>query len=255
MNPNGEIGIVRSPGRIQALEDRLEETPLRGQIGIGHTRWATHGPPTEENAHPHLGGDGEVAVAHNGVIENYAGLKERLQSQGYLFRSATDTEVIAHLIAYHLRMIQSDGTHFGDLPDEPYQKQLTAVQRAIAELRGTYGLAVLFRDHPDVIIVARLGSPLVIGVAEHEHYVASDATPLAGYTDQIVYLADHQVAVVTAESLRVTHRERGQVQHDVRVLDIEATSVTLDRRLSALHAQGNLRAASDASRQHARTFV
>ncbi len=228
MNPNGEIGIVRSPGRIQALEDRLEETPLRGQIGIGHTRWATHGPPTEENAHPHLGGDGEVAVAHNGVIENYAGLKERLQSQGYLFRSATDTEVIAHLIAYHLRMIQSDGTHFGDLPDEPYQKQLTAVQRAIAELRGTYGLAVLFRDHPDVIIVARLGSPLVIGVAEHEHYVASDATPLAGYTDQIVYLADHQVAVVTAESLRVTHRERGQVQHDVRVLDIEATSVTLD---------------------------
>jgi len=225
LDAQGQIGIVRSPGRILSLEEKLQEQPLKGRLGVGHTRWATHGPPTEVNAHPHLGGDGEVAVVHNGVIENYLGLKERLRSEGYEFASATDTEVIAHLVAFHLRALRQDTTQQWD---EPFGLEVTAVKRAIGELRGTFGLAVVFRDHPDVIIAARLGSPLVIGVGDSEHFVASDASPLAGYTDRIVYLADHQLAVVTADSLHVTHRDRGQVQHDVRVLDIDATAVTLD---------------------------
>ena len=223
LNPEWGFSITKSPGRIQVLESLLAAKPLHGSLGIGHTRWATHGPPTQENAHPHLGGDGEVVVVHNGVIENYSSLKTRLQTYGYEFVSATDTEVIAHLIAYHLRQAveSSDG-------QDPHQALVHAVQAAISELRGTYGLVVLFRDYPDVMIAARLGSPLVVGVGDKEHFVASDASPLAGYTDRIVYLADHQLAVITKDTLRVTHRDRGHVKHDVRVLDIDSGAVTLD---------------------------
>jgi glucosamine--fructose-6-phosphate aminotransferase (isomerizing) len=218
------ICIVKTPGRIEALEACLSEMPLEGILGIGHTRWATHGPPTLENAHPHVGGDGEVVVVHNGVIENYLGLKARLQERGFTFVSATDTEVIAHLIAYHLRHEEAqDG-------DDVQAPLVRAVQAALAELRGTYGLVVLFRDVPDTIVAARLGSPLVVGVGDKEHFVASDASPLAGFADRIVYLADHQIAVITSDSLRVTHRDRGQIKHDVRVLDIDSSSVTLDDR-------------------------
>ncbi|MCA9172008.1 MAG: glutamine--fructose-6-phosphate transaminase (isomerizing), partial [Planctomycetales bacterium] len=219
------LSIVKSPGRIQALESEIGDDPLPGKLGIGHTRWATHGPPTQVNAHPHLGGHGEVVVVHNGVIENYMGLKEQLISRGYDFVSATDTEVVSHLIAYHLDRLRSV-----ERPDDepPHEILVEAVQAAVAELRGTYGLVVLFRDYPDVMIAARLGSPLVVGVGDKEHFVASDASPLAGYTDRIVYLADHQLAVITAEQLRVRHRDRGHVKHDVRVLDIDSNAVTLD---------------------------
>jgi glucosamine--fructose-6-phosphate aminotransferase (isomerizing) len=223
LEPPWGIKITKTPGRIEALEARLSQAPLGGSVGIGHTRWATHGPPSEINAHPHRGGDGEIVVVHNGVIENYLGLKEKLQSNGYEFVSATDTEVIAHLIAHHLQreLAESNG---GDR----HEPLLHAVQSAVSELRGTYGLVVLFRDFPDVIVAARLGSPLVVGVGDKEHFVASDASPLAGYTDRIVYLADHQLAVITAETLRVTHRDRGHVKHDVRVLELESAAVTLD---------------------------
>ena len=225
LNPEWGFCITKTPGRIQVLEASLADNPLHGSLGIGHTRWATHGPPTQENAHPHLGGDGEVVVVHNGVIENYSDLKERLQTYGYEFVSATDTEVIAHLIAYHLRLVLENNP--GQDRHEPL---VHAVQAAISELRGTYGLVVLFRDYPGVMIAARLGSPLVVGVGDKEHFVASDASPLAGYTDRIVYLADHQLAVITRDSLRVTHRDRGHVKHDVRVLDLDSNAVTLDDR-------------------------
>jgi glucosamine--fructose-6-phosphate aminotransferase (isomerizing) len=224
-DPQRGLNIVKTPGRIEALEASLADLPLEGTIGIGHTRWATHGPPTQVNAHPHQGGEGEVMVVHNGVIENYLGLKERLQQRGFTFVSATDTEVIAHLIAYHLRHeLATDGTNDRHAP------LLRAVQSTVSELRGTYGLVVLFRDMPDTMIAARLGSPLVVGVGDKEHFVASDASPLAGFTDRIVYLADHQIAVITSDSLRVTHRDRGHVKHDVRALDIDSNSVTLDDR-------------------------
>lgn len=226
LNGGESFSIRKKAGRIQALADALSESPAEGQIGIGHTRWATHGPPTQENAHPHLGGrDGSIVVVHNGVIENYLSIKEKLESAGFVFTSATDTEVIAHLVGYHLERELAEGNDSGS---DSYEPLIQAVKHAVAELRGTYGLVVMFRDHRDLLIAARLGSPLVLGVGDGEHFVASDASPLAGYTDRIVYLADHQMAIVTAEGLRVTHRDQGQIKHDVRVLDIDSAAVTLD---------------------------
>ena len=220
LSPAG-IGVVKAAGRIDQLQARLAEHPLSGCVGIGHTRWATHGAATDENAHPHLGGDGEVAVVHNGVIENYEPLKARLQAEGYAFRSATDTEVVAHLIADCLKSQAAAGTR-GD-----HKALIAAVQSALSQLHGTYGLAILFRDDPDVIVAARLGSPLVVGVGAGEHFLASDASALAGYADKIVYLADHELAVVTADSLKVIHRDQGPVAHHVHVLDVVAEDLGL----------------------------
>ena len=220
-----EAGLVvcKTAGRIDRLEACLAKSPLYGRTGIGHTRWATHGVPTDDNAHPHLGGDGELAVVHNGVIENFQSLKQSLLAEGYKFRSATDTEVIAHLIASCLKRQPP----VADMAAAEYRPLLTAVQHALAQLQGTYGLAVIFRDWPEVMIAARLGSPLVVGVGAGEHFVASDAAPLAGFTDKIVYMADHEVAVLTAESLHVVHRDSGNVAHCVHVLELDAGDVGL----------------------------
>jgi len=218
--PSGAIDVVKAAGRIDPLQARLAEHPLSGCVGIGHTRWATHGAATDGNAHPHFGGDGEVAIVHNGVVENYEPLKVRLQAEGYAFRSATDSEVVAHLIADCLKR-QAPAT------DGDHQAVIAAVRAALSQLQGTYGLAILFRDHPDAIIAARLGSPLVVGVGAGEHFLASDAAALAGYADKIVYLADHELALVTADSLRVIHRDQGPVSHNVHVLDVAAEDVGL----------------------------
>ena len=228
--------VTKRAGRLDNLTQALCEAPSPGHIGIGHTRWATHGPATDSNAHPHLGGDGVVAVVHNGVIENFHSIKNRLESEGYLFRSATDSEVIAHLIASCLDEQRArDSTNAHSKNDrsrgtiaERHRPLVEAVRRALAQLQGTYGLVVLFRDYPDVMIAARLGSPLVVGVGEGEHLVASDASPLAGHTDKIVYLADHQLAVVTADSLSVIDRDQGHVSHTVRTLEKVADDVGLD---------------------------
>jgi glucosamine--fructose-6-phosphate aminotransferase (isomerizing) len=234
INPEGRIDVVKTAGRIDTLEERLAEQPARGTTGIGHTRWATHGAPNDQNAHPHLGGEQILAVVHNGVIENFRILKERLESEGYIFRSATDSEIIAHLIASCLERGTGESKTQGQISDaeegelDPYEPLVRAVQDALVQLRGTYGLAILFREFPDVIIAARLGSPLVVGVGNDEHYVASDASPLVGHTQRIVYLADHELAVITANSLRVVHRETGHVAHRVRELEIDTNDVQLN---------------------------
>ncbi|OHB66724.1 MAG: glutamine--fructose-6-phosphate aminotransferase [Planctomycetes bacterium RBG_13_63_9] len=221
--PEDGLVVRKMSGRIERLEGRLRQSPARGGVGIGHTRWATHGAPTDENAHPHIGGDGALAVVHNGVIENFHLLKQRLEAEGYQFLSATDSEVIAHLIDSCLRsQEQADRPRATD-----YQPLVDAVQAALVQCQGTYGLVVVFRDWPDVLIAARQGSPLVVGVGSGEHFVASDASPLAGYTDKIVYLSDHELAVITADSLRVIHRDQGHVTHSVHVLEIEASEVEL----------------------------
>ncbi|WP_164102211.1 glutamine--fructose-6-phosphate transaminase (isomerizing) [Candidatus Laterigemmans baculatus] len=223
LDGNG-LQVRRAVGRIDELAARLDCNPPLGSIGIGHTRWATHGPATEENAHPHLGGDGLVAVVHNGVIENHQQLKDDLLAKGYRFHSATDSEAIAHLIAEALQQTASGDSQAGD--DE--SRYVEAVRRAIAQLRGTYGIAVVFRDRPDLIIAARFGSPLVVGVGRGEHFLASDASPLVGHTDRIVYLADHQLAVLKANQLSVIHRDQGKVDLHVRPLEIEADEVSLE---------------------------
>ena len=220
-----QLKITKSVGRIAALAQQIASAPCEAGIGIGHTRWATHGAATIDNAHPHLGGQESqvLAIAHNGVIENFAELRSHLKSIGYQFQSETDTEVVAHLIADALQRRSQT------LNGQPitHQVGVDAIKDAISMLRGTYGLAIIFRQWPDAIFAARLGSPLVIGVGDGEHFLASDAQPLVGFTDRIVYLADHQVAILKANSLEVSHRDAGVVSHDVRVLDVESNQVDM----------------------------
>jgi glucosamine--fructose-6-phosphate aminotransferase (isomerizing) len=221
------LTVVKAAGRIDKLVAKLAHDSQRGTTGVGHTRWATHGPATDVNAHPHLGGDGLVAVVHNGVIENYRPLKARLESLGYVFRSATDTEAVAHLIAEQLTHTLADDpiATIEEMAARNYEPLVNAVRSALQKLNGTYGLGVVFRDFPGVIIAAKVGSPLVVGVGEGEHFLASDASPLVGSTDKIVYLNDHELAVVTADSLRVLHRDMGETTADVRTLDVRADDV------------------------------
>ena len=217
-----KLNIVKSVGRIATLAQEIAAAPCPSGIGIGHTRWATHGAATISNAHPHIGGSKKLAIAHNGVIENFAELRSKLKTEGYEFVSDTDTEVVAHLISQCVDKRRESGVE----KDET-QLAVGAIKEAIGHLRGTFGLAILFSHLPETIFAARLGSPLVIGVGEGEHFLASDAQPLIGYTDRIVYLADHQVAVLTSDSLQVSHRDSGVVAHDVKDLDVESNQVEL----------------------------
>ena len=223
LNGNNELNVTRSVGRIATLAKEIATKPCESGIGIGHTRWATHGAATISNAHPHIGGDNILAMAHNGVIENFAELRTHLKQQGYEFQSETDTEVVAHLIASYIepKINEAGG---GEVSPKV---AVIAIKEAIAQLRGTFGLAIIFSQWPDSIFAARLGSPLVIGVGEGEHFLASDAQPLIGFTDRIVYLADNQVAVLKADSLEVSHRDAGVVVHDVKQLDVESNQVDL----------------------------
>jgi glucosamine--fructose-6-phosphate aminotransferase (isomerizing) len=226
----GKLQVARAAGRIDRLDHVLARSPAEGTMGIGHTGWATHGPATGEDGQTHVGGNRLLAVVHNGVIENFRPLKERLMGEGYLFRSATDTEAIAHLLASCLEELLPGGAANGEslaaaLAADQYALPLAAIKSALGQLHGTYGLAILFPDLPEVIFAARLGSPLVVGIGEGEHYLASDASPLAGCTDQIVYLADHELAIITRDSLRVIHRDQGHVAHNVQVLEMQAGDV------------------------------
>lgn len=216
------LRICRSVGRIADLVSRLDEPSFTGSLGLGHTRWATHGAPSEANAHPQIGGDGELLLVHNGVIENDAALRDELIDAGFRFRSETDSEVIAHLIARGLQLRLGAGS--GDDTD----RYFAAVRWATSRLRGTYGVAVLFRDRPDLLIAARLGSPLVIGVGRSEHFLASDSSPLVGRTDRIVYLADHQIALITADRFVVRHRDQGPVQPHIETIEADDSSVSLE---------------------------
>ncbi|HEV7998573.1 MAG TPA: isomerizing glutamine--fructose-6-phosphate transaminase, partial [Planctomycetaceae bacterium] len=211
---DGRIGIRKKAGRVQMVAAVLDADPLPGTVGIGHTRWATHGATTDVNSHPHVGGNGEVVLVHNGVIENHAALRSQLQELGYVFRTQTDTEVIAHLIAHHLdEQLRLDGGAVDQ------QTCLTAIEQSLLRLNGTYGLGILFRDLPNTIFGARLGSPLVVGVGHDEFFLASDSSPLIGYTEEVVYLADHEIAVLRPEGMQLLHRDSGLMSPSVHTLD------------------------------------
>lgn len=181
---DGKIERVRAVGKIDELAEKVKNSKLEGTIGIAHTRWATHGGVTEENAHPHFGCDGKLVICHNGIIENYRELKEKLGDK-HEFKSETDTEVLAHLIESHYK---------GDLR--------LAIESALKHVRGTYGLLAMHEDHPDKLVAARLGSPLVIGVDDGEYYVASDATPMLVYTKKVTFLEDGEVAEISRDGVK-----------------------------------------------------
>jgi len=192
------LQIRRAAGRIKVLEGLLREKPIEGRIGLGHTRWATHGRPTDENAHPHTDGSGDLVVVHNGIIENYLPIKERLQAEGHLFKSETDTEVIAHLIERHLQ-------------DTPRLDE--AVRRALRELRGSYAIVVLHRRMPDRLVAAKLGAgSVVVGLGENETFLASDIPAILSHTRDVVVLEDEDVAVVTRRGVEISQLDGAPVQ-------------------------------------------
>jgi glucosamine--fructose-6-phosphate aminotransferase (isomerizing) len=215
------LHLRKRAGRIQDLARLLRDKPAPGTVGISHTRWATHGPATDGNAHPHLGGDGLIAIVHNGVIENYASLKRQLESEGVTFRSDTDTEVIAQLIAHKLMTIHaSRDSNWSAVTSDDY---MDAVAQSLALLKGTYGLAVLCPRFPDLVIGARLGSPLVLGIGQEENYLASDPSALAGKVEKVVYLEDRQLCVLSSESWHILDAEREHVEAAVCEIEWDAS--------------------------------
>lgn len=199
-----KMHLRKKAGRVGELAELLRQKPTAGCVGISHTRWATHGPPNDANAHPHIGGTGDhlVAVVHNGVIENYSALKKHLQSEGVDFRSETDTEVIAQLIAYHME---------DDLAE--------AMRVVLPLLKGTFGIAAVSSRDPETIVAARLGSPLVLGLGQGENFLASDPSAFAGLTDKAVYLRDRQMAIITSSEWRVDDPHTGRVEAAVHAID------------------------------------
>jgi glutamine---fructose-6-phosphate transaminase (isomerizing) len=202
---DGALHVRRAAGKIKALEGILRERPLAGTLGIGHTRWATHGRPSEENAHPHTDCSGTLVVVHNGILENYLELKERLRAEGHQFRSETDTEVLAHLIEHHLNAT-------GRLD--------WAVKRALAEVTGSYAMGVVSAVAADRLVVAKQGAgSVVIGLGRGEMFVASDIPAILPHTRDVVILEDHDVAVVTAQGVEVSRLDGEPVQRDpVKIL-------------------------------------
>ena len=188
--------VRKKQGKIdEGLARVLKAQPANGNLGIGHTRWATHGVPCDENSHPHLDAAGKIAVVHNGVIENYDGLKQRLAKAGHKFKSTTDTEVLAHLI----------GENYATRAEKNSDSLTLAVSDALREVIGTYGLAVICTDFPNLIVGARRGSPLIIGIGKDEHFVASDANAIVAHTKKVVYLNDYDVATITPDRFDVTN--------------------------------------------------
>ena len=208
----GALHIQKKQGKIEeGLAKLLQRSPLAGSLGIGHTRWATHGPPSDENSHPHLDQSGRIAVVHNGVIENFEALKRRFQQAGHTFKSSTDTEVLAHLI----------GDHYARLGPVPagVHPLAQAVLNALPEVIGTYGIAVICADHPGVLVGARRGSPLIVGVGEGENLLASDASALVAHTRQVIYLNDYEVVTLTADRFEVQTIGAGATQVQVSQLE------------------------------------
>ncbi len=209
---DGKMLVQKKVGKVSELEKNVPQKDFEGTIGIGHTRWATHGEPSDINSHPHTSNDGTISMIHNGIIENYQAIKTKLEKLGYKFKSATDTEALVILIE-EMKKVS------GDLE--------TAVRLALRQVEGTYGIAVVSSQEPDKIIAARKGSPLIIGVGDDEHFVASDAAAIIPYTRQVVYLEDGEIAVLSRQKFETkTIDNVGKVKqiHEV-TFDIDANGI------------------------------
>ena len=202
-----EVKIYKKRGKVSDLEDHVAKEDVRGKIGIGHTRWATHGEPNDVNAHPHVSMNEHFVLIHNGIIENYSRLKERLMDRGYVFKTQTDTEVLANLIEY----IYIKGKVSAEI----------AVRLALSKVVGAYGLAIMCKEEPDKLIAARKGSPLVIGVGEGEYYIASDATPIVEHTKSVIYLNDDDVAILGRDGLTLKTIRNDQLIPKVQTIDLD----------------------------------
>ena len=212
INEQGQLNIYKAKGKVSELEAFCADKDTRGTIGIAHTRWATHGEPSTVNAHPHYSESERLAIIHNGIIENYAVLKAGLMEQGYTFRSETDTEVLVQLIEY---------TQLNEHVDLK-----TAVQLALQQVIGAYAIAVLDKAHPDTLIAARKGSPLVVGVGKEEYFLASDATPIVEYTDKVIYIDDEEVvSLVIGKEVDITTINNVQKTPEIKRLELSLSQL------------------------------
>ena len=210
---DGAIRAQKRVGRLKNLDDALQETPLPGAPGIGHTRWATHGQPTEINSHPHLSGDESVAVVHNGIIENYQELRAELEAKGHKFLSQTDTETIPHLIEDELQNGAKDIKE--------------AICNALKRARGAYALGIIYKDDPDTLYCARHGSPLIIGLGKNEQFIASDVPAIINQIDNVIYLNDGEVGALTADGVKVYDLDGKEVEAVIKDIDIDAESAEM----------------------------
>lgn len=208
-----ETKIYKKKGKVNDLKSLIENNSAEGTIGIGHTRWATHGEPNDVNAHPHTSQEGKFTVIHNGIIENYTRLKERLIDRGYQFQSETDTEILANLIEYIY--ITANGSIDAE----------KAVRLALSKVIGAYGIVVISKDEPDKLIAARKGSPLVIGIGDGEYFIASDATPIIEHTDSVIYLNNDNVAVITKEQLILKTISNDKLEPMIQKLTMDIGSI------------------------------
>ena len=214
INPQGQLNVYKAKGKVAELEAFAAEKDTQGSIGIAHTRWATHGEPNTQNAHPHYSESERLAIIHNGIIENYAVLKRGLQQEGYTFRSDTDTEVLVQLIEY----TQMD----------KHVNLKTAVQLALQQVVGAYAIAVLDKENPNTLIAARKGSPLVVGVGDGEYFLASDATPIVEYTDRVIYVDDEEVVTLRANE-KVDVTTIGNVKKTPKIKHLEMSLSQLEK--------------------------
>jgi glucosamine--fructose-6-phosphate aminotransferase (isomerizing) len=220
LNSDG-IALRKRIGRIANLANLLQESPVTGQTGISHTRWATHGGVTDDNAHPHLDKTGALALVHNGVIENHGTLRDALVRDGHCFKSQTDTEVLAHLVGKHFDAAQ--GTEI--VTQASAERLVEAVRAALRQVVGTYGIAVVHRDLPGVMVGARRGSPLVLGIGKGEHFLASDVSAIASHTREVVYLKDFDIAVVTADNFELSTLSGGLSGYEIKAVEIQEKDV------------------------------
>jgi len=207
---DGALHRVRGKGKVAGLAHQVEHSQFTGTIGMGHTRWATHGEPSESNAHPHVSQNGAIMVVHNGIIENYYALREQLRPRGYHLTSETDTEIVAHLI---------ESEYQGDL--------VQAVKNALRQVQGTYGLVVMHAEHPNELVAARRGSPMVIGIGEGETLIASDVSAFLRLTDKVIYLEDNDVVQVKRHGFAIDTLEDEQVERHTQQIEWEADAVEL----------------------------
>ncbi len=205
------LHVYKQKGKVASLEDYVQNKDTHGKIGIAHTRWATHGEPTHINAHPHQSQSGTLAMVHNGIIENYSSIKQELLALGHQFASDTDTEVFLHLIE--------------EIKNQQKCELEEAVAFSLKRVIGSYVIVILDQDHPGKLVAARKGSPLVIGIGEHEHFLASDASPIVEYTKDVVYINDHEIAIITAEKLVLKNIENEITSPFIQKLDLDLESI------------------------------
>ena len=218
-----QLHTRKKKGKIdEGLGRLLQAEPIPGLIGVGHTRWATHGPPSDENSHPHYDQTGRIAIVHNGVIENYDRLKERFKD--HVFKSSTDTEVLAHLIGAHYEQVCAQVAKGHPLSKSGTHPLAQAVMNALREVIGAYGIAVVCSDFPDVLVGARRGSPLIVGVGKDENFLASDATAIASHTREVIYLNDYDVVTLTTDRFNVANLGNDTAKVQISKLEFDAAA-------------------------------